>query len=109
MERRVTVTCRVGGSVNSDAGRAMSDVWITVVKVALLAYLLIAVVVVIVVRRRRMRASWDEHLHAEPQPSRHHPRPSQPGFEATIRGAGPHTPLPDWMYADEEPEPPTGR
>jgi hypothetical protein len=87
----------------------MSDIWVTVVKVALLAYLLVAVVVVIVVRRRRMRKSRDEYLHAEPQPFWDYPRPSQPGFEATIRGAGPHTPLPDWMYADDEPEPPTGR
>jgi hypothetical protein len=51
----------------------MSGVWITVVKVALLAYLTIAVAAIIVVRRRRMRASWDEYLHVEPQPFRHHP------------------------------------
>lgn len=87
----------------------MSDIWITTAKVALLAYLVIAVVVVIVVRRRRMRASWDEYLRSEPQPFRDHRRPSQPGFEATIRGATPHTPLPDWMYADDVGDPPTTR
>jgi hypothetical protein len=87
----------------------MSDIWITVAKVVLLAYLLIAVAAIIVVRRRRMRKCRDEFLRSEPQPLRDYPRPSQPGFEATIRGAGPHTPLPDWVYADEEPEPPAGR
>jgi hypothetical protein len=87
----------------------MSDIWITVVKVVLLAYLLIAAAAIIVVRRLRMRKSRDEFLRSEPQPLRDYPRPSQPGFEATIRGAVPHTPLPDWMYADVELKPPTDR
>lgn len=72
-------------------------------KVALLTFLAVGVVTIIVVRRRRMRASWAQYLATEPSVRRQGGPPPQPGYEATIRGAMPHTPLPDWMYqADDE-------
>jgi hypothetical protein len=84
----------------------MANTWLTVAHVVLLAYLLIAVVVIVVVRRRRMKARWEEYLRSEPRPLQDWRRPSQPGFEAMIRGAMPHTPLPDWMYAEVDPSQP---
>lgn len=65
-------------------------------KVALLAFLVVSVVTIIVVRRRRMRASWVEYLETDPSMLGRRRAPIQPGHEATIRGAMPHTPLPDW-------------
>jgi hypothetical protein len=85
----------------------MSEFWITTMKVALLAYLVIGVVMFVVVRRRRQRAAWDDYLRSDVPPPTDQRRPSQPGYEATIRGAMPVTPLPDWIYADEDPERPT--
>lgn len=66
----------------------MSDVtwhaWVTVGKVALLVYLVIAVAIVIVVRRRRLRAQWAEYLGTDLEVlDGRGARPGQTGYEAS--------------------------
>ncbi|MCA2250805.1 hypothetical protein JF729_23785 [Mycobacterium intracellulare] len=72
-------------------------------KVALLSFLVVAVVTIIVVRRRRMRAARAEFLRRDPSELlQAYTRPAQPGYEASVRGAMPHTPLPSWVYHGDQ-------
>ena len=85
----------------------MSDVtWhvcVTIGQVALLVYLVVAVTTVIVVRRRRLRAQWADYLDTDLEVLyARGARPGQTGYEASVRGAGPRTPLPDWMYEADD-------
>jgi hypothetical protein len=74
---------------------------IAIIKIALLTYVLVGVVALIIVRRRRMRAARDEFMRTDPSELlSKYSRSSRPGYEASARGATPHTPWPDWAYRD---------
>ncbi|QUR69954.1 hypothetical protein F6B93_19305 [Mycobacterium spongiae] len=69
--------------------------WLTFLKALLIAWLVIALAAILVgaIRRsRRFRSypNWSERGR------------EQPGFEASIRGAMPVTPLPEWVDWDDD-------
>jgi hypothetical protein len=79
------------------------DLGPAIAKILLLIYLVVGVAALIIVRRRRMRTARDEFLRTDPTQLLPNPtRPTQLGHEASIRGATPHTPLPDWAYTDDD-------
>lgn len=76
---------------------------VVVAKVSLLAFIVISVAVIVIVRRRRMRAAREEFLRTDPEDlAFKYLGNAQPGFEASARGAMPHTPLPGWAYLDDD-------
>jgi hypothetical protein len=74
--------------------------WLTLLKVFLVAFLAAGVTVVVVVGVRRSRANRGD-------PSWSRRAGGQPGYEASIRGNMPATPLPEWVDWDDE-NPATG-
>jgi hypothetical protein len=67
--------------------------WLTVFKIALAAFLVVAVCVLVFVGRRRSRAN-----RADPRWTR---GGASPGYEASVRGVMPTLPLPDWAEDDD--------
>ncbi|WP_375488847.1 hypothetical protein [uncultured Mycobacterium sp.] len=72
----------------------MTLVLLAVLKVALIAFILGGVVALIVRGVRRSRANrldsrWTDHRF-------------QPGYEASVFGIVPKTPLPEWAYWDDD-------
>lgn len=65
-----------------------------VLKVALLAFIIVGTVALITRGVRRSRAN-----RLDP---RWNPRSGQPGYEASVSGAMPNTPLPEWAYWDDD-------
>jgi hypothetical protein len=74
--------------------------WLTLLKVGLIAWLATAVVVVVVVGIRRSRRNRHDARWSRGSGTR-------PGFVASLRGNMPATPLPDWAEwdSDEDREP----
>lgn len=69
-------------------------VLLLILKVALIAFVVGGTIAVITRGIRRSRANrldprWNGHI-------------GQPGYEASVSGAMPNTPLPEWAYWDDE-------
>jgi hypothetical protein len=80
--------------------------WLTLLKALLIVWLAIGLTVIVIVGVRRSRANRGS-------PNWSGRTGGQPGYEASIRGSMPATPLPEWVDRDDEnPEPgsekPTG-
>ena len=69
--------------------------WLTLLKVLLIAWLTIGLTVVVVMGVRRSRAN-----RGDPNSTRR--TRGQPGYEASIRGNMPATPLPEWVDWDDD-------
>jgi Immunity protein 63 len=76
--------------------------WLTVLKVSLIGWLAVAVAVMVIVGVRRSRRN-----RSDPNWSRG--AGALPGYAASIRGAMPATPLPEWVDWDEDQPDPDGR
>jgi hypothetical protein len=76
--------------------------WLTLLEVLLIAWLAIGLTIAVIIGVRRSRAN-----RGDPKWSRR--IGGQPGFEASIRGNMPATPLPEWVDRDDDnPEPGSG-
>lgn len=76
--------------------------WLIVLKVSLIVWLAVAVAVMVIVGVRRSRRN-----RSDPNWSRG--AGALPGYAASIRGAMPATPLPEWVDWDEDQPDPDGR
>lgn len=70
--------------------------WLTLLKVMLIAWLVTGLAVVVIMGIRRSRAN-----RGDPNWTRR--TGGQPGYEASIRGDIPATPLPEWVDWDDTP------
>jgi hypothetical protein len=70
------------------------DMWLMLLKVLLIAWLVIGLTVIVVGSVRRSRAN-----RGDPNWTRR----TQPGYEASIHGSMPATPLPEWVDWDDDP------
>jgi hypothetical protein len=74
------------------------DMWLTLLKVLLIAWLAISLRIMVIMGVRRSRAN-----RGDPNWTRR--TGGQPGYEASIRGNMPVTPLPERVDWDDNPQP----